>query len=149
MQIFLWNIMSEQSQSLLFTCFSIFIHTWFPFWPSLKHKCCLRRDAVIRGFIHPSVGPSVRWSVVIELKSGKTSVFDTFCVCLCVCRGEWGFGCGLGLDAPAHPSATILWPRVTCLFCQSFGWWWISFKDITWDLVPNYYPLYSRLWYAM
>ena len=27
----------------------------------------------------------------------------------------WGLGCGWGLDAPAHPSATILWPRVTCL----------------------------------
>ena len=25
-----------------------------------------------------------------------------------------GVGCGLGLAAPAHPSATILWPRVTC-----------------------------------
>ena len=32
-------------------------------------------------------------------------------VCVCVCgwgRGEWG------LCAPAHPSATILWPCVTC-----------------------------------
>ena len=46
MQIFLWNIMSEQSQSLWFTCFSIFIHTWFLFWPSLKIKCCLRSTAV-------------------------------------------------------------------------------------------------------
>ena len=53
----------------------------------------------------PSVHPSVRPSVVIESKSGKTSVLDTFCVGLSV--GD-GFGCGWGLDAPAHPSATIL-----------------------------------------
>ena len=44
-------------------------------------------------------------SVVIELKSGKTSVFDTYYVCL---RVGGGLGCGWGLDAPAHPSATIL-----------------------------------------
>ena len=49
----------------------------------------------------PSVGPLVRPSVmVIESKSGKTSVLDTFCVCLCV-EGVWvgvwmGFGCGWG-----------------------------------------------------
>ena len=49
--------------------------------------------------VRPSVGPSV---IVIEL---KTSVFDTFCVCLSVGPG---LGCGWGLDAPAHPSATIL-----------------------------------------
>ena len=59
----------------------------------------------IRGFVRPSVGPLVRPSGVIELKRGKTSVFDTFCVCLSV----WSrFGGGLGLDTPAHPSATIL-----------------------------------------
>ena len=49
--------------------------------------------------------PSVRPSGVIELKCGKMSVFDTFCVCLSVGSG---FGCGWGLDASAHPSATIL-----------------------------------------
>ena len=52
----------------------------------------------------PSVGPLVRWSVgplvrrsvmVIELKSGKTSVFDTFFVCLSV---GGGFGCGWDLQ---------------------------------------------------
>ena len=47
MQIFLLTIMSEQSQSLLFTCFCIFIYTFFLFLPSLKHKCCLQREAVI------------------------------------------------------------------------------------------------------
>ena len=51
MQIFLLNIMSEPSQSLLFTYFCIFIHTFFSFWPSLKHKCCLRREAVLCGII--------------------------------------------------------------------------------------------------
>ena len=54
----------------------------------------------------PSVGPSVGPSeAVIELKSGEMSVLDTFCVCLSV---GGGLGCGWGLDAPAHPSATIL-----------------------------------------
>ena len=54
----------------------------------------------------PSVGPSVGPSeAVIELKSGETSVLDTFCVCLSV---GGGLGCGWGSDAPAHPSATIL-----------------------------------------
>ena len=53
-----------------------------------------------------SVGPLVRLlEVVIELKSVETSVLDTFCVCLSV---GGGLGCGWGLDAPAHPSATIL-----------------------------------------
>ena len=28
----------------------------------------------------------------------------------------WGLRCGWGLDALAHSSATILWPRVTCFF---------------------------------
>ena len=52
--------------------------------------------------VHLSVGPL---EAVIELKSGEMSVLDTFCVCLSV--GD-GLGCGWGLDAPAHPSATIL-----------------------------------------
>ena len=53
----------------------------------------------------PSVGPSVRPSVMIESKSGKTSILDTSCVGLSV--GD-GLGDGWGLAAPAHPSATIL-----------------------------------------
>ena len=47
MQIFLLNIISEPSQSSLFTYFCIFIYTFFLFWSSLKHKCCLRREAVL------------------------------------------------------------------------------------------------------
>ena len=47
MQIFLLNIISEPSQSSLFTYFCIFIYTFFLFWSSLKHKGCLRREAVI------------------------------------------------------------------------------------------------------
>ena len=60
--------------------------------------------------------PSVRWSVRDhESKSGKTSVLEAFRVCVWVGKGVgWGIGCGWGLAAPAHPSATILWPRVTC-----------------------------------
>ena len=81
----------------------------------------LRTRNSIRGFVHPSVRPSVRPSIrpsvgrtvrpsvrpsgVIELKRGKTSIFDTFCVCVSI---GGGLGCGWGLDAPAHPSATIL-----------------------------------------
>ena len=77
----------------------------------------------IRGFVCPSVGPSM----VIESKSGKTSVLDTFCVCLTV---GGGLGCGWGLDAPAHPSATILWPRVTCL--PSYAPEGLGFRAILW-----------------
>ena len=40
---------------------------------------------------------------MIESKSGKTSVLDTFCVCLSV---DGGLGCGWGLEAPAHLQAT-------------------------------------------
>ena len=69
----------------------------------------------MRGFVHPSVGPSVRWSIspsgVIKLKSGKTSILDTYCVRLSV---GVGLMCGWGFDAPAHTCTTILWPRVTC-----------------------------------
>ena len=49
----------------------------------------------------PSVHQSVRPSVSPGSLSWK------------VCAG-WRFGCGWGLDAPARPSAMILWPRVTC-----------------------------------
>ena len=46
--------------------------------------------------IHQSIGLLVHWSVrpsvMIESKSGKTSVLDPFCVCLC------GRGMGLGLE---------------------------------------------------
>lgn len=44
MQIFYLNIMSDPSQSLSFTYFCVFIYTFFLFWPSLKHKCCLQRE---------------------------------------------------------------------------------------------------------
>ena len=57
-------------------------------------------DTQVYKMLCRSVGPSV----MIELKSGKTSVLDTVCVCLCV---GWELGCGWGLDALAHPSATI------------------------------------------
>ena len=43
----------------------------------------------IRGFVHPTVGPSVVLSVMIKSKSGIMSVLDTFYVCLCM---EWVWG---------------------------------------------------------
>ena len=67
--------------------------------------------------IGPSVGPSVRPCQRVE--KWETSGLEAFCVCVCVGRGVgWSVGCGWGLAAPAHPSATILWPRVTC--CLAF-----------------------------
>ena len=60
-----------------------------------------------------SIGPSAHWSVCgHESKSGKTSVLEAVCV------GR-GVGCGWGLAIPAYPSATILWPRVTCYFATT------------------------------
>ena len=55
--------------------------------------------------LYKRLGPSVGLLVVIESKSGKTSVFDTFCVRLCV---GVEVRCGRRLDAPAHPYATIM-----------------------------------------
>ena len=48
----------------------------------------------VRPFVSWCVGPSVRRSVLIESKSGKTSVLDTVCVCLCV----EGVGVGDGVE---------------------------------------------------
>ena len=60
--------------------------------------------------VGPSVGPSVRRSVRPSVRNArvekwKTSVLDAF---FGMCVGGGGMGCGWGLDAPAHPSATIL-----------------------------------------
>ena len=64
----------------------------------------------------PSVRPSVCWSAVIELKSTKTH-FDAAVLIIFVCECVWaGRRCGWGLNAPADPSATILWPCVICFF---------------------------------
>ena len=45
---------------------------------------------------------------------------------LCVLVGRRGLGVGAGwgwgLDAPAHPSATILWPQVTCFHIMGHLW---------------------------
>ena len=42
---------------------------------------------------------------------------------------EGGVGCGWGLAAPAHPFATILWPRVTWYYVpQRLFWKWNHFK---------------------
>ena len=42
---------------------------------------------------------SIGLSGIIKFKSGKTSIFDTFCVCLSV---EGGFECGWALNTPVH-----------------------------------------------
>ena len=56
---------------------------------------------------------------------------------VCVCEWAWGGGgYGWGLDAPAPPFATILWPRVTCI-------WWCS-KDMLFILFP--FKLCSDWW---
>ena len=61
------------------------------------------RTQPLRDFkINPMIVVSAR-SKKVTVSSVK--VFDTFCVCLSV---GGGLGCGWGLDAPAHPSATIL-----------------------------------------
>ena len=83
--------------------------SWGIIWPWGKDKVfwALGSPFLVAGTqfykrLCPSVGPSV---MVNELKSGKTSVFNTLCVCLSVAGG---LGCGWGLDVPAHLSATIL-----------------------------------------
>ena len=83
----------------------------------------------IRDFVRPSVcwsvGPSV---MVIELKNANRRIFEATIVIICVHECVWGRrGCGWGLDAHAHPSATILWPRVTC---------WIYCRSVTFQLSP-------------
>ena len=53
--------------------------------------------------------PSDDPSVMIELKSAKTRIFDAAVVIVCDFECVWGRrGCGWGWDDPAHPSATIL-----------------------------------------
>ena len=96
----------------LLTCF----HLFFLFF-SCGHVT-LQEALSVRLSVSLSIPQSVRPSVCEhEPKSRKTSVLETFCVCVCVGRGiGWGVGFGWGLAAPTQPSATILWPRVTCYF---------------------------------
>ena len=54
---------------------------------------------------------------MIERKNKRFGYF----LCMFVCEG-WGLGFGWGLEAPAHPSATILWPCVTCFFFINYKW---------------------------
>ena len=68
----------------------------------------MRTHKSIRGFVGPSVGPLVRWSVhwsveVIELKSGKMSVLDTLLfMYVCVWSGVWGVDRGW-MPLPTRP----------------------------------------------
>ena len=89
-------------------------------------SCFLVADSQLYKRLCPSVRPLVRWSVTLELKTRKTRIYDaavvTLCVCVCQCVGGGlgvGLGWGWGLDAPAHPSTTILWPCVTCWVTSS------------------------------
>ena len=72
-----------------------------------------------------SIGPLVRYArdVTLAVKTRKTCIHGAAVdfVCGWVCwKGVGGVvGVSLGLDAPAQPSATILWPHVTCLVCLS------------------------------
>ena len=74
--------------------------------------------------------PSVRWSVRPSVRDDRVEKcenahFLMLQLWLSVCECVWiEWGCEWGLQAPAHPSATILWPRVTCLFVFS----WSSLK---------------------
>ena len=81
----------------------------------------LRTRNSIRGFVRPSVRPFVRPLRGHGSKSGKTSFSDL----------------GWGLDAPAHPSATVLWPRVTCFQTDQIenGVWfeWEYGKSSSWS----------------
>ena len=64
----------------------------------------------------PSVGLSVTLELSCSSRNAKKRLFMMLQLVLfvCDCVGGGLGGCGWGLDAPAHPSATILWPRVTC-----------------------------------
>ena len=59
----------------------------------------------VRPSVHPFVHRSVHWLVTLELKTRKMRIYD---IAVCI------MSVGGGLDAPAHPFATILWPRFTC-----------------------------------
>ena len=79
--------------------------------------CGLQR---LQSFICWSVGPSICRS--LESKSGKMSVLEAFYVCVCVEKGVgWGVECRWELATPAHLSAMIFWPRITCCVCLCVG----------------------------
>ena len=59
--------------------------------------------------VRPSVGTSVHWSVMIELKSAKPRISDAAVVIVCVCECVWGGReWEWGLHTPSRLSATIL-----------------------------------------
>ena len=61
----------------------------------------LKKALFVRRSIRWSIGPSV----IIELKSVKTRIFNAAIVIVCVCEGVW-------MEvALAHPSSTIFNPR--------------------------------------
>ena len=86
---------------------------------------------VIRGWVRPSVHLSVHSLVCLLICPSRSSwkhekhafmMLQLYCVFVCV-GGGFGFGWGWELDSPAYPSATILWPRVSCfIFFSIYGW---------------------------
>ena len=98
----------------------------------------------------PSVRPLVRWSVgpSVRRRSSSWKVWKWafsifFFVCLSV---GGGFGCGWGLDAPAHPSATILWPRVTCSIWTMMFSFGDCFSLYEWTKVRSFIILIDIEW---
>ena len=76
--------------------------------------------------VRRSVGPSVTLELSCSSWKREKRVFMMLQLVLFVCNcnggglGVW-LGWGWGLDTPTHPSATILWPRVTCYFVATFS----------------------------
>jgi len=78
--------------------------------------------------------PSVRWFRDARVENAHLWYCSCHLVCGCVSAWhEWleRLGWGWGLDAPAHPSATILWPRVTCLKAESHS---LIYKSLEWKV---------------
>ena len=76
----------------------------------------LRTLNSIRGFVPPSALPSVGPLVEDDrVKNANTRIFVAAVMSVCVCECEWvGRECGWMFHAYVQPSATKLWPRVTC-----------------------------------
>ena len=67
---------------------------------------------------------SIHQSVGLLVQGHQVEKWDNKCfrcnLCMFVCVG-WGLGCGWGLDAPAHLSTMISWPRITCFSPKASG----------------------------
>ena len=81
-----------------------------------QHIPWTRRHATLQEALSAQPSP-LGLSVMIELKSVKSRISDAALMFVCVCDKAWDEGGGMdGACLPlhsAHPSAMILWPRVT------------------------------------